>query len=92
MLQAELTLVEIERRSIAAEGALMSNTFSRRSVLKGTAAVAAGSLAGLRLFDAVAPAAASSASSRSAERQPNILFIIVDETRFPSVFPAGINT
>lgn len=70
----------------------MSNTFSRRSVLKGTAAVAAGSLAGLHLFDAVAPAAASGASSRSAERQPNILFIIVDETRFPSVFPAGINT
>ena len=57
----------------------MSNTFSRRSVLKGTAAVAAGSLAGLHLFDAVAPAAASGASSRSAERQPNILFIIVDE-------------
>ena len=74
----------------------MSADVSRRNVLKGTAAVAAGSLAGLRLFDGVASASSTSESSSSSsggtQRQPNIVFIITDETRFPTVFPAGINT
>ena len=69
----------------------MPSSVSRRSVLKGGAAVAAGSLAGLRLFDGVA-SASSSSTARDSDRQPNILFIITDETRFPSVFPAGINS
>src|SRR5262245_29635480 len=32
------------------------------------------------------------ADARSDPRPPNILFILVDEMRFPTVFPAGITT
>ena len=41
-----------------------------------------------------APAGASSSGSAqdpAPDTRPNILFILVDELRFPSVFPAGVN-
>jgi len=71
----------------------MAYQITRRDMLKGTAAtVAAGALAGTSLFDGVASASlATSPSSRRSRKQPNIVFIVIDETRFPSVFPEGID-
>jgi hypothetical protein len=61
----------------------------RRDFLKSTAAVTGGGLLnelGLKkLMGATAPD-----SSKVPGPQPNILFFLVDELRFPSVFPAGI--
>ncbi|MGN6168982.1 MAG: sulfatase-like hydrolase/transferase, partial [Solirubrobacteraceae bacterium] len=45
-----------------------------------------GLLADLGIFERAAGAA------EKASRQPNIVFIMVDEMRFPSVFPAGVHT
>jgi arylsulfatase A-like enzyme len=59
----------------------------RRDFLKkGGAAVAGGLLADLGILDQAAGAA------KKTNRQPNIVFILVDEMRFPSVFPAGVHT
>lgn len=69
----------------------MSRELSRRSILKASAALAAGTLTGQRLFDGVASAAQATSSS-GPYRQPNILFIVTDETRYPTVFPAGIDS
>ena len=43
-------------------------------------------LANLGLFESAASAA------QPTGRQPNIVLILVDEMRFPSVFPVGVNT
>jgi arylsulfatase A-like enzyme len=62
-------------------------SLNRRDFLKkGGAVVAGGMLAQLGIFEAAASAAAK------IDRRPNILFILVDEMRFPSVFPAGVRT
>jgi len=53
----------------------------RRQFITSSAAVG-GALAGARLFGTPARAAAS---------PPNILFIVVDEMRYPTVFPSGIS-
>ena len=58
---------------------------NRRDFLK-TSAAAASLLGGLG-----GPAPASRAATAAAP-PPNILFILVDELRFPSVFPSGINS
>jgi arylsulfatase A-like enzyme len=60
----------------------------RREFLKSTAAVSGGIFTGLR------EAAAQSGADATpvAGRQPNILFILVDELRYPTVFPEGITT
>ena len=59
----------------------------RREFLQRTGAVAAGGmLANLGIFDQAAAAAAP------AGERPNIVFILVDEMRFPTAFPAGIRT
>src|SRR3954454_17569423 len=58
----------------------------RRDFLKAGAAVSAGMLADLGIVEQ-----AASAPTRR-HRQPNIVFILVDEMRFPSVFPAGVHT
>ena len=59
----------------------------RREFLKtGGAVVAGGLLADLGIFEQAAGAA------RKTDRQPNIVFILVDEMRFPSVFPTGVRT
>jgi arylsulfatase A-like enzyme len=59
----------------------------RRQFLKKSGGVVAGGLlADLGIFEQAA------AASRKTERQPNIVFILVDEMRFPSVFPAGMRT
>jgi arylsulfatase A-like enzyme len=59
----------------------------RREFLKKSSAVAAaGLLADLGVFERTAAAATR------ADGRPNIVFILVDEMRFPSVFPAGVNT
>lgn len=64
---------------------------SRRDVLKATAALAVTaalpSIAVAAKANGTAPAKANGSVSR-----PNILYIMVDEMRFPSVFPAGIKT
>lgn len=58
----------------------------RRDFLKTGGAVAAGGmLANLEIFETAASAATKS------DRRPNIVFILVDEMRFPSVFPAGVH-
>lgn len=56
----------------------------RRDFLKSTGAVTGGLLAGL---------GAAKAQNQNAVPgpQPNILFILVDELRYPTVFPAGIS-
>jgi uncharacterized sulfatase len=60
---------------------------NRRDFLKKSGAVVAGSLmADLGMFESSASAAAKTA------RRPNIVFILVDEMRFPSAFPAGVHT
>lgn len=63
---------------------------SRRQFLGGAAAVAAGlavSGAGLP-----SPAGAATRPARNEPGKPNILLILVDEMRFPKVFPTGIST
>jgi arylsulfatase A-like enzyme len=74
----------------------------RREFLKSAGATAgsvafSGVLGGLGLFDQAADAAAAgSAASRQAAAgrgpRPNIIFFLVDELRFPSVFPDGVST
>src|SRR6201996_8878773 len=60
---------------------------NRRDFLKrGGAVVAGGLLADLGILEQAASAA------KKTNRQPNILFILVDEMRFPSVFPAGVHS
>src|SRR5690348_13121158 len=60
---------------------------NRRDFLKqGGAVVGGGLLADLGFFETATRAAAKT------ERRPNIVFILVDEMRFPSVFPSGIHT
>ena len=61
----------------------------REFLLKG--AMGAGVLAGLGLFESRADAAIERIRPPARYRQPNIVFIVVDEMRFPSVFPQGIN-
>src|SRR3954463_7153091 len=62
----------------------------RRDLLKAAAAITAGGvLGGPRLLSHSAQAGNT---GTGAGRQPNILFILVDELRFPSVFPSGIST
>lgn len=59
----------------------------RRDFLKKSGAVAAGGLlADLGIFEQAAGAA------RRTNGRPNIVFILVDEMRFPRVFPAGVQT
>jgi len=59
----------------------------RRDFLKKSgAAVAGGALADLGIFEQAAGAATK------IERRPNIVFILVDEMRFPTVFPQGVST
>ena len=60
----------------------------RRDFLKSTAAVGGGVLTGLR--EATAQNGADAAEVPGP--QPNILFILVDELRYPTVFPSGITT
>ncbi|MGH3236230.1 MAG: sulfatase-like hydrolase/transferase, partial [Streptosporangiaceae bacterium] len=74
----------------------------RRDFLKSAgAAVGAGAVGGvladLGVFDQAADAATARAGAAGpvageAGRRPNIIFFLVDELRFPSVFPDGITT
>jgi arylsulfatase A-like enzyme len=62
----------------------------RRDFLKTAGAMSAGAvLPGLGLFDR---AEAAKDKKGGPGKPPNLLFILVDEMRFPKVFPAGINT
>ena len=61
----------------------------RRDLIKSTAAVSAGALAGLG-HSPRPEAAETDAASASGRRPPNILFVLVDQLRFPTVFPAGV--
>ncbi len=59
----------------------------RREFLKKSGAVAAGgALANLGILERAASAGAK------IDQRPNIVFILVDEMRFPSVFPAGVSS
>jgi arylsulfatase A-like enzyme len=59
----------------------------RRDFLKKSGAVLAGGmLADVGIFERAAGARTGSG------RRPNIVFVLVDEMRFPSVFPQGVNT
>ena len=59
----------------------------RRDFLKKSGAVVAGGLlADLEIFEQAAGAA------RGTNGRPNIVFILVDEMRFPRVFPSGVHT
>ena len=58
----------------------------REFLQKGGAVVAGGLLAELGILEEAAGAAGEDSS------RPNIVFILVDEMRFPSVFPAGVST
>jgi uncharacterized sulfatase len=58
----------------------------RRDFLKSTAAVTGGVFTGIR------GNAAPSGNGAVPGPQPNILFILVDELRYPTVFPRGIKT
>ena len=54
---------------------------SRRDMLKSSAALAA----------TAAVSACGGGGSSSSSNKPNILFILVDEMRYPKVFPTGVN-
>ncbi len=58
----------------------------REFLQKGGAVVAGGLLAELGILEEAAGAAGRTSS------RPNIVFILVDEMRFPSVFPVGVST
>ena len=60
----------------------------RRDFLKSTAAVSGSALTGLASADAQSTDSRGSAQGR----QPNILFILVDELSYPTVFPGDIKT
>lgn len=66
---------------------------SRRSLLIGGAVVAAAAAGGV--LSSASPAAAdvltSASSAKGLTAKPNILMILVDEMRFPKVFPAGVS-
>lgn len=63
----------------------------RRRFLKSAGAVAVGGvLADLGLFDEMAGGASGLGGSRT--RRPNIIVLMVDEMRFPSVFPEGVRS
>lgn len=63
----------------------------RRDFLKSAGIAAAGTLAGTG--SSLRPSFAQDANSDQVPGpQPNILFILVDELRFPSAFPAGVNS
>lgn len=66
----------------------------RRSLLVGaavlTAAVASGSIG--RASSAAAEVLNAAPDAKALTSKPNIMMILVDEMRFPKVFPAGINT
>jgi arylsulfatase A-like enzyme len=63
----------------------------RREFLKSIGIAAAGGMvADLGIFDGMG--AASMAGARAARTRPNILVVLVDEMRFPTVFPEGITT
>ena len=61
----------------------------RRDFLKKSGAVVAG---GLLADLGILEQAAAAAAAKRTEGRPNIVFILVDEMRFPSVFPAGVDT
>ena len=64
---------------------------SRRDFLTKLASIPAGAvLAKMGLLKQEAVAATT--QNQSSPKPPNILFILVDEMRFPKVFPKGINT
>ncbi|MEK0084362.1 sulfatase-like hydrolase/transferase [Benzoatithermus flavus] len=61
----------------------------RRDLMRSTAAFSAGMLAG---FDPAGHTVeAATGHGHLGGRRPNILLILVDELRFPSVFPAGVH-
>src|SRR5215210_3789272 len=63
---------------------------NRREFLKSAGVAAAGSTVATQ---GISPGQADAGSAESIPgSQPNILFILVDEMRFPSVFPAGVNS
>ncbi|MFE3291866.1 sulfatase-like hydrolase/transferase [Rhodococcus sp. NPDC059234] len=64
----------------------------RRRFMTGAAAVVGGVTVLTDLFDKRADAAERTAAARGGYIQPNIVFIVVDEMRFPQVFPAGVST
>lgn len=59
--------------------------FSRRDLLKASAAVSATAAIS-------ACSGGSTSSSTNATNQPNVLFILVDQMRFPKFFPAGVES
>lgn len=62
------------------------NTVSRRSVLVGGAAAAAGAAAGMPLLGSCSPSPTSRSNLDGSK--PNVLVVLVDEMRFPVWFPA----
>lgn len=71
-----------------------SNGVSRRNVLLGAAAATAAVAAAPMIVPTSASAQTNSAKSAgdtpADPKQPNVLIILVDEMRFPKVFPSGV--
>ena len=63
----------------------------RRSFVKSAAAATASGIAGPGLLDSLPAAAQGRPGNAGAGGKPNILVIKVDQLRFPTVFPPGIN-
>jgi Sulfatase len=78
---------EGEREHIEQVRASPEENMDRRDFLKKSGAVVAGGL----LADVGILEQAASAARKPGSR-PNIVFILVDEMRFPSVLPAGVDT
>jgi arylsulfatase A-like enzyme len=74
------------------EVAMGESSLDRRRFLRCAVAGGAAAMLGSSLFANRTDAASRALTApRSRYQQPNIVFIVLDETRFPTVFPAGIN-
>lgn len=79
-----------EHLRLSDEGVGNGDVDRRRFLKSAGAAAVGGLLADLGLFDQMADGASQPAGERT--RRPNIIFFMVDEMRFPSVFPAGVRS
>src|SRR5258708_7273986 len=89
-MPADLNLARIAddvQRQSQAESLAEKVNERRRNLLKGAAAIAASSV-----LPGCGSGSGSGGDPSSSVDPPNVLFILVDELRFPSVFPAGVTS
>src|SRR3954466_3651948 len=76
---------------VAGSGKWGGPKMERRDFLKSAGVAATGALAGAPTAALADDKDRGNNGGRGPRPQPNILFVLVDELRFPPVFPAGID-